>query len=162
MEPVQILLIVVAVTYVIGRRLSGEPLQGKRLIVLPAALVIYGVSQLHHLGPAAAVVLVVEGLIAFGLGAVRGVTIAVYERNGHLWYRYRPLTIVVWIVTIAARVGLVFGAHLVGVDLPTTASILVGFGISLFGEAAVVAAKAQRSGVPYAPDKRTLRADRSG
>jgi hypothetical protein len=157
MQPVQILLIAAVVIYVVGGRLAGQPLQAKRLVVIPAAMTIYGLTQLGHLSAAGIGALIVEAAIGFGLGALRGVTIHVYEKVGHLWFRYRPLTLAVWVATIGVRVAFAFGLHLVGVNVPTAGGILVSFGLSLFGEAAVVAAKAQRLGVPYAPDRRAAR-----
>jgi hypothetical protein len=158
MSAVEIVLIAAAVIFVIGRRLVGEPLQARRLLLMPAVLGIWGFTQLGHLDPAAIAVLVAEAVVALGLGAARGLTIAVYEQAGHLWYRYRPMTLAVWVATIGVRVAMVLGASAIGVNLPTSASILLTFGVSLAGEAAVVAARAQRTGVPYAPDRRTARA----
>jgi hypothetical protein len=158
MSAVEILLIAAVVVYVVGARLAGQPLQAKRLVVIPAAMSIYGLTQLGHPGATAIVALAVEAAIGFGLGLLRGVTIHVYEKAGHLWFRYRPLTLAVWAATIAVRVVIALGTHAVGVNLPTTGAILVSFGLSLFGEAAVIATRAQRLGVPYAPDRRAARA----
>jgi hypothetical protein len=157
MSIVEILLIVAAVVYVIAGRLAGQPLQAKRLVVIPAAMTIYGLTHLPHLDAIAIAGLAVEAAIGFGLGLLRGVTIHVYEKAGHLWFRYRPLTLAVWVATIAVRVVIAFGAHLVGVNLPTMGAILVSLGLSLFGEAAVIATRAQRLGVPYAPGGRAAR-----
>jgi hypothetical protein len=158
MGPVEIILIAAAVIYVIGKRLAGEPLQARRLLVVPVVMMLIGVGQLHGLDPRGIAVLVLEVLLGIGFGALRGATIKLYEQGGHLWYRYRPVTLLVWLGTIVIRVAMVFGAQAIGVNLPTTASLLITFGISLLGEAAVVAARAQRMGVPYAPDRRTARA----
>jgi hypothetical protein len=157
MGAVEILLIVAAVVYVVAGRLAGQPLQAKRLVVIPAAMTIYGLTQLGHPAAIAILTLVVEAVIGFGLGLLRGITIHVYERAGHLWFRYRPLTLAIWAATIAVRVVIAVGAHLIGVNLPTLGAILVSFGLSLFGEAAVVAVRAQRLGVPYAPGGRPAR-----
>jgi hypothetical protein len=157
MGPVEILLIVAAVVYVVAGRLAGQPLQAKRLVVIPAAMTIYGLTQLAHPDATAIAGLVVEAAIGFGLGLLRGVTIHVYEKAGHLWFRYRPLTLAVWAATIAVRVVIAFGAHAVGVNLPTAGALLVSFGLSLFGEAAVIAVRAQSLGVPYAPSRRGAR-----
>jgi hypothetical protein len=157
MGPVEIILIVAAVVYVLGGRLAGQPLQARRLVLIPAAMTIYGLTQLSHLDTMSIAGLVVEAAIGFGLGLLRGVTIRVYEKAGHLWFRYRPLTLAVWAATIAVRVVIAFGAHAVGVNLPTAGALLVSFGLSLFGEAAVIAVRAQSLGVPYAPSARGAR-----
>ena len=154
---VQVVLIAAAVVYAMGSRLVGRPLQARSLVVIPAAMTIIGLTQLPHLGATGIIVLTVEAVVGFGLGALRGVTISVYEKAGHAWYRYRPLTIAMWVATIAARVGMVFAARMVDVGLAGTGPILVSFGLSLVGEAAVVVAKAQRLAVPFAPDRRSAR-----
>jgi len=155
MSYVQILLIAAIVIVVIGRRFAGEPLRSKSLII-PLALTIWGLSQLRgqHLGGADIVLLVVEGVIGLGLGAVRGTTIKIYQRDGHLWMRYGWATLGVWIASIAVRFAFVFGAHLVGVHLSGNVALLVPLGASLLAESAVVAQRATRTGVPFAPDRR--------
>jgi hypothetical protein len=154
----QAVLVVAVVVFVMGSRLAGRPLRARSLVVIPAALTIAGLAQLPHLGAAAIAVLVVEVAFGFGLGALRGVTVSVYEKAGHAWFRYRPSTVAIWVVTIAARVAMVFGTRVVDVGLVGTGPILLSLGLSLFGEAAVVAVKAQRMNVPFAPDRRTARA----
>src|SRR3954466_4337217 len=155
MSAVEVVLIAAAIIFVIGRRLIGEPLQAKRLLLMPVLLGAWGCTQLGSLSPAEIAVLVAEGIIALGLGAARGITIAVYEQGGHLWYRYRPVTIAVWVATIGVRIAMVLGASAIGVHLPTSGALLLTFAVSLAGEAAVVAVRAQRLGVPFAPDRRT-------
>src|SRR5690242_12488254 len=101
------------VVLLIGRRLVGEPLQARRVFILPLVVAVVGayqLSQLHHdLGadvrPLDVGVLAAEAGLAVALGAVRGLTVQVFVRDGHLWQRYRPLTIAVWVVSIAVRLG---------------------------------------------------------
>jgi hypothetical protein len=158
MSLVQILLIIAIVVYVMARRMSGEPLQAKRLLILPLAATVWGVYEVgkHHLTTLDMTLLVAEAAVAVALGLARGYTIKVYECQGHLWYRYRPLTLVVWVATALIRVGMGFGGHLLGSTLTPTASLLMMLGASFLGEAAVVGARAMRSGVPFAPDRRRV------
>jgi hypothetical protein len=156
MSLVQILLIMAAVVYVMTRRMMGEPLQAKRLLVLPVAATVWGVYELskHHLTTLDVTLLVVEAVVAVTLGLLRGTTIRVYECEGHLWYQYRVLTLAVWVASALIRVGLGFGGHLLGSTLTPAASLLMMLGASFLGEAAVVGMRAVRSGVPFAPDRR--------
>jgi hypothetical protein len=152
---VWILLIAAIVVLVIGRRFAGEPLRAKSLII-PLALTVWGLSQLRgqHLDAADLALLIVEGVVGLGLGALRGLTIRIYQRDGHLWMRYRWATLGVWVASIAVRFGFVFGAHLVGVHLSGNVASLVPLGASLLAESAVVAQRATRTGIPFAPDRR--------
>jgi hypothetical protein len=154
MNLVQILLIAALVGYVIVRRFTGQPLQG-RSFVLPLVITVYGGYQLRdvRLGVPEITFLAVEVLLALGLGALRGMTIQIYTRAGHLWQRYRWTTLAVWIVSIAVRLGLAAGAHVAGLHLPT-ASLMVMLGASLLAETAIVGQRALRTGVPFAPSQR--------
>jgi hypothetical protein len=147
-------LVVLLVGYLIARRFGGQPLRAQNL-VLPLAITVFGGYQLrgHHLGPADLAFLAVEALLALAVGAARGATIHLYVRDGHLWQRYRWATLGVWVIAIALRVGLVAGGHLVGVSVATS-SILLVLGISLIGEALIVAQRARRTGTLFAPDRR--------
>jgi hypothetical protein len=158
-ELVEIVLILALVVYMIWRRMAGQPLRAGRLMIGAFVVMVFGLQALPGLGfePAAMAVLGVEALVGIGVGAARGATVAIYERDGYLWYRYRPLTVVVWLLTILLRVGMVAAAAVVGVSLPATGAVLVVLGVSLLAESAVVALRARRTGVPYAPYRRSDR-----
>jgi hypothetical protein len=157
MNLVEIPLIAAAFGYVMWRRSAGEPLQARRLVILPAALLVWGGYQVsrHHVTTLDVGLLVVEAAVALGLGLLRGLTIRVYEYAGHLWYRYRPLTLAVWVASALIRLGLGVGGHLLGASLATTVSLVFMLGVTFLGEAAVVGARALRTGVPFAPDRRS-------
>ena len=154
MNLITVLLVLVAVGYVLVRRLAGEPLEGRRLAVLPIILMVVGVAQLRgaHITSLDLTVLAVEGIVAVGLGALRGLTVHVYGRDGHLWYRYRPLTIVVWAGSALVRVGGAAVGHALGADAKVlSAALVLMVGLSLLGEALIVGRRALASGVPFAP-----------
>src|ERR1700730_10042734 len=109
MQPVQIILIVALLIYVIVRRLQGLPLRIGRVLVVPLVVLALGVSQLTHLEARDIALLTVEAVVGLGLGALRGGTIALYERGGYLWFRYRPVTVAIWLATVAVRVVLQIG-----------------------------------------------------
>jgi len=141
------LVAVAAIVYVAARRFAGEPLEGRRLIVLPVVLTIVGATRLDHLHatPVEVAVLVAEAAVAVVLGAVRGLTVQVFDRDGHLWYRYRPLTLVVWLGSMLIRLAF---TQLPGVS---GAALLGVLGLSLLAEALVVGKRALAAGVPFAP-----------
>ena len=155
----QIVLILALMAFMIWRRMAGQPLRAGRLILLPAVAVVLGLQELPGITFSAATigVLAVEGLTAVATGAARGATVGIYERDGHLWYRYRPLTVLIWLVIIPLRIGMVVAATAAGVSLPTTGSLLVVLGFSFLAESGVIALRASRTGVPYAPSRRAAR-----
>ncbi|SCF46149.1 DUF1453 domain-containing protein [Micromonospora mirobrigensis] len=142
--------------YVLVRRLAGEPLAARRLVVLPAALVVWGAVSLTGALAAASrldlAVLALEAGIAVLTGLGRGATVAIHSRDGHLWYRYRPITVAVWLGLLLTRAGITLVAHRAGAQ-PAVLHLALPlmFGLSLVAESAVVGRRALRSGLPWAP-----------
>jgi hypothetical protein len=89
-----------------------------------------------------------------GFGLWRGSTIELSERGGYLFYRYRPLTIAVWVASFGARGLELLLQHATGAAGLGSQSLMVSLGASLLGEAALVYPRATRLGVPFAPDDR--------
>ena len=90
MHDVLIVLAVIAVVaFVIVRQLKGEPIRGKRLIVLPAVLALIGIVDLTNAGrhPAAIDIffISVSALIAAGIGVGQGLMMHLEPRLGALW-----------------------------------------------------------------------------
>ena len=91
-------------------------------------------------------------VLAVAGGLVRGLTVRVFARNGHLWYRYTALTVVVWVVLIGVRFAQDAAGRALGADAAVVAAALpFVLGLSLLGEAAVVGRRAIATGVPFAP-----------
>jgi hypothetical protein len=82
--PVEVILILAAVCYIMARRMIGEPAQAKRMLILPAVLLVIGLSQMS--GDTQSVVsigfLVATGGISVVIGALRGASVRVSERDG--------------------------------------------------------------------------------
>ncbi|WP_211293994.1 DUF1453 domain-containing protein [Lentzea kentuckyensis] len=138
-------LIAAGVLYVLVRRFMGEPLNARDLLAPPAFLSFFGIRavdefHLTYLVPLAA---------GFAFGAFRGMTIKLFERDGHLWQRYTPWTLVVWVTSLGASLGL---GLLIGGHTPTQLSI----GVSMLGELFTIGAKALNTGIPFAPDNGQL------
>jgi hypothetical protein len=83
-----------------------------------------------------------------------------YPRDGHLFTRYRWTTALIWVATIALRVGLVLVGHVAGVGLDNTWPTMLTLGVSLIAEAGVVGLRAARTGVPMAPGRRAVAGER--
>jgi len=154
-----VLIAVAVIAYLLIRRFLGEPLEARRLILPPVILIGWGGISLSNAGGGSVHHAVLDGVV-LGLGAlvavlggiVRGLTVKVFVSNGHVWYRYTALTVVVWIALIALRVGQSAGAHALGADdAVLSAALMLVFGLSLLGEAAVVARRAVATGAPFAP-----------
>ncbi len=153
-SPATILLGVAAVGYVLCSRLRGQPLNARRLLVLPVVLTVTGVADLT--GSSAPRLSGTDvGFLAAGvaisvlLGAARGVTIELYSNSGELWQRYRPVTVVAWVTLVAIKFALAGIASVAGASAGGgTHGLLLSLGASLIAEAAVVGSRALSSGLP--------------
>jgi hypothetical protein len=149
------------VVFMIVRRMMGEPLRARRLLVLPLVVAILGAGQVGHVTHVRAVdvaVLAFEAVFAVAVGVARGATVQVYVREGHVWFRYRWITLALWVAAAVLRfavreVGVLAGAN--GTLLMHTLLFMVA--LTLAGEACVVGLRALRTGAPFAPanDRRT-------
>lgn len=159
----QLLIVVAVLGLVISRRFRPRPVRGDarrwRLPLILVAIGLYSVVELTKGSHAITLngddvgYLAFGGLLSLVLGAVRGITIRVYEEGGILVQRYAPATAVLWVATILVRLGLDVAAPSFGVAKAVAgASIMFMFGISLLGEA--VAVTARTSGAVTAPTLR--------
>ena len=152
MNILQIALIIAVAALVIGKRLTGRPVDTRRSVVMPGVLAVYGWLILQKSGTLThtdQVWLVAEGAVSVAIGMVRGSTIRLYERDGVLWARYRPLTLLLWIGSIAARFGLEAAAVGAGAGKAAmTSSTMLMFGVSLAAESLIVLPRAHASGIP--------------
>jgi hypothetical protein len=150
--------VVAIVAYVIGRQLGGEPLRGRRLIVLPAILTVIGAVDLHSSHrPVHAIdiaCLVISGLIAAGIGLAQGGVMRLESRNGALWAQLPTAGLWLWAGLVASRVTMTViaaGAH--AHVASSSSTILLMLGINRLAQAAVVAPRAIAAGIPFAPEK---------
>jgi hypothetical protein len=161
MSGLQILIVAAVVIWMIIRRFAGSPV-GAKTLALPIVLTVYGLVQLDqgrhgHFTTTEIALLAIEALVGVLAGVGRGVTIKLYERDGHLWQRYTVLTLAAWIGMIILRIGLAVGGHAMGAALPTGGTLMVTFGISLLIESLVVQKRAFATGVAIMPAQRGRR-----
>ena len=157
-EVITVLAVIAIIGYVIGRQLMGEPLRGKRVVLLPVILAVVGVADLgthgHHVRPADVVCLVIGGLIAMTIGLLQGRMMRLEARNGALWGQMPVRGLWLWAVLVASRlimtgIALAVGAKVAGSSAP----IIMLLGINRLGQAAIVMRHAVATGIPFAPEK---------
>jgi Protein of unknown function (DUF1453) len=105
-----VVLIIVAVGYVMVRRVKGEPAEAKRMLVLPAVLVALGFSDVSGAGhnPAALTFLIATAAISVVFGALRGLSTRLSEQDGIAYVHYTATTIGLWVLSLAVKFGLNF------------------------------------------------------
>ncbi|GHF25855.1 hypothetical protein GCM10010218_03200 [Streptomyces mashuensis] len=145
--------IAVVVVIVVVKRLAGEPLDARDLF--GPALVLTAIGTWTVVRNEAGLTgtdlawTVSGAVLGLALGAARGATVRVFEKEGVLWQRYTGRTFLVLAVSLAVMAGFGWLAARGGMHegaRPVQLSIGVGF----LGEALVVGARGLATGVPFA------------
>ncbi len=149
-SPVSTILVVVAVGYVVARRLLGEPAQARRMLVLPAVLGVLGLVNVLGAGqtPVSVVFLGTGIVINTAFGLARGAGSRVFDREGVACVRYTVTTIVVWACGIAAEFGTKFLFGLIDHEAEEAAGhgLMLTLGAGILAEGVVVLVKVTKSG----------------
>jgi hypothetical protein len=155
---IEIVAVVGIAGYVIGRQLIGEPLRGRRVILLPAVLTIIGLLDVHgstiHARPVDIACLVLSGLVVTLIGVTQGSVLRLESRGGHLWGQMPPRGLWLWLLLVVSRVATTVVANSLDAKLAAAGStILLMLGINRLAQAAVVVPRAARAGIPFATEK---------
>ena len=161
MNLAMIALVVLLVGYLLVRRMTGQLMEARRMLVLPAILTVVGLASLNSATLSATAIgfLLLGCIVGIGFGLVRGYTVRITERDGTAWMRYSIASVGLWIAAIAARVLLVPVESAID---PTAASVagqatMVAVGIGFLAESVVVLYRAMHSDATI-----VWRADKSG
>ncbi|MGQ4514395.1 hypothetical protein [Streptomyces sp. DW26H14] len=148
--PVEIVLIVAAVGYVLVRRMMGEPAQAKRMLILPAVLCVIGLSDVSGevTTSMSLLFLVATAAISVVLGMLRGASVRISQRDGLAFVRYTGVTVLLWVLNLAVKLGANFA---LGALDPKDAggvgdSLMLSLGLGILAEGLVVLYRALRAG----------------
>ncbi len=151
---VEIAVLAAAVGFVIVTQVRGQSLQARRLVLLPAILIVTGLAGLHGMtgvSPADIACITVSALIAATIGLAQGAVTRLQSRNGTLWGRLPVSGLWLWAALIVSRVAMMVAAHAVGAQAAASLdSVLVVLGINRLAQAGVIASRAARAGLPLA------------
>jgi hypothetical protein len=159
MSAIEILAVIGIIGYVIFRQVQGEPLRGKRTVLLPAILTVIGFLNLHGSGGAhvtgtdvACIVVGTAGSAAIGLAF--GAIMRLESRGGYLWAQLPLRGLWLWAALVGWRVlVMVLASGLHAHIAASTATLLLSLGVNRLAQAAVVVVRAMGMGVPFAPEK---------
>lgn len=159
MDPLEILLYVViaalVVWRVVFRQLRGSTLTVRGLLIIPGVLLVLGLENCVRALPQASgseiALLAVDLMVLLGLGIARAASTTLGTRNGYAFQKGTTLTLVLWLVTIAVRIGFgVLGAR-TGLAGPlTSAAIMLSMGLSIGVQNLLVYNRARRRELPIA------------
>ena len=159
MSAIEILAVLGIIGYVIFRQVQGEPLRGKRTVLLPAILTVIGFLNLHGSGGAhltgtdiACMAVGTAGSAAIGLAF--GAIMRLESRGGYLWAQLPLRGLWLWAALVGWRVLVMVAASGLHAHIAaSSATLLLSLGVNRLAQAAVVALRAMAMGVPFAPEK---------
>lgn len=147
--PVEVVLIIAAIGYLMVRRLTGEPAQAKRMLILPAVLSVIGLNDLsgHVKTPLSLGFLTATAAVAVLLGAARGASVRISQRDGLAFVRYTGFTVLLWGVNLAVKLGANLALHIAAPHDADVAgnSLLFTLGLGILAEGLVILYRALRS-----------------
>jgi hypothetical protein len=159
MSALEILAVIGIIGFIIFRQVRGEPLRGKRAVLLPALLTIIGFTDLHgtggaHLQPADVTCIVLSAIGSAAVGLAFGAITRLESRGGFLWAQVPVRGLWLW-AALAGWRGVMFvlatamHAHVAA----SSSSLLFSLGINRLAQAGVIMWRAMAAGIPFAPEK---------
>jgi hypothetical protein len=140
---------------VLGKQLTGSVVTARSLVLMPAILIVVGLGSAATAAsiakPGEILFFLVDAVLVVGLGLARGTTTKLSLRDGGLFQKGTALTLVLWLTTIAVRVGAGFLGNTLGVaGTLTAASAVLLFGLTIAAQNAVIYFRAQQQRLPLA------------
>jgi hypothetical protein len=109
--------------FFIARQFTAQPLNTRRLFLLPAVFAFLALRDLPSaltVSATAAAFLAAELALGAGLGVARGLTTRIWSRGGVVYTQGTVATLGAWIASIALRVAGGAIGHLAGVPFSTS------------------------------------------
>jgi hypothetical protein len=158
MSGLEVIAVIGLIGYIIYRQVKGEPLRGRRAVVLPAVLAVIGFMNLRsgggHLGPADVFCLVLGTAGSAAIGLAFGAITRLQSRDGYLWAQLPLSGLWLWAAMIGWRVLVMLLATGMHAHVAASSSVLLlSLGINRLAQAAVIVPRAMAMGVPFAPEK---------
>ena len=156
MSWLETLVVIGIIGFVIYQQFAGQPLRGKRVVMLPAVLTVIGFLDLrgHHMGTADLTWLTVGAAGSLVIGLAFGLMMRLESRDGAAWGKMPLRGLWLWVALIGWRVLIMVLAARTGAHVAaSTTPLLFTLGLNRLGQAAVIVFRAMLAGIPFAPEK---------
>ncbi|MET8850079.1 hypothetical protein [Amycolatopsis sp. NPDC004625] len=154
--------IAVLVLYkVVYQQVRGTLLNRRTLAAMPLLLVAVGgyltLKALPGTSAGELGLLAAELLVLAGLGVLRSTTTTLTAREGTTFQKGSAVTIGLWVLTVAVRIGLVALGTALGLAGPlTSASVALSLGVSIAVQNATTVRRIRHHGLPLAERRPAL------
>ncbi|HEY3561636.1 MAG TPA: hypothetical protein VGL05_29430 [Kribbella sp.] len=153
-----ILIGVLVLVRVIGRQVTGSLVTPKSLGLMPAILLIVGVytlsSVVHTASTGELAFFALECVVLLGFGLARGASVRLTHTDQGLFQKGTAATLVLWLLTIALRIGTTFAAAALWPHSPVSqATIALTIGVTIGAQNAMVYRRALAMNAPLATQR---------
>jgi hypothetical protein len=152
-----VLVVIFVFASVIVRQLKGEPLRGRRVVLLPVVLIAVGALNLRGNEPfkvVDAACIGASAMVAIIIGIAQGLAMRLESRQGSLWGQMPVRSLWLWAALVASRLIVMIIALVLGARSATSInSILLVLGVNRLAQAVVIALRAHSARVPFSPEK---------
>jgi hypothetical protein len=146
--PIEIVVIVAVIAYLLVRRLVGEPAEVKRMLLVPAIVTIAGIVDLGPVAQSWVSIwfLIGSAVVSAVIGLLRGASVRVFPQDGIVFMRYTFTTVILWAVNLAIRFGATFLLGMIDskAEHATSNGLALTLGVGMLLEGLGVLSKAVR------------------
>ncbi|TCO52564.1 hypothetical protein [Actinocrispum wychmicini] len=143
---------------VITKQIKGSTVTVRGLALVPLILLVVGLLGAKDVITAVSsrdlVLLLLDLVLLAALGAARGASVTVTEKDGGAFQKGTKWTLVLWIATIGARVALIIADHALGMDPALANSTFAAtLGVTLGAQNWMIFTRTRRLGIPVAASR---------
>lgn len=143
---------------VIGRQVTGSLVTQKSLFLMPVILLGIGLlslsSAVHGASTGELAFLALDCVVLVGFGVARGATVRLSQTEQGLFQKGTAATLVLWLLTIALRVGTAFASAALWPHTTFGSStIALTIGVTLAAQSAMIYRRSLAMNVPLAAQR---------
>ena len=143
---------------VIGRQVTGSLVTQKSLFLMPVILLGVGLfsvsSAVHGATSGQLAFVVLDCVVLAGLGIARGASVRLSPTDQGLFQKGTAATLVLWLLTIALRVGTSFAsAALWPHNNFGTSTLALTIGVTLAAQSAMIYRRSLAMNIPFAAER---------
>ncbi|MGW7680436.1 hypothetical protein ACWGID_06830 [Kribbella sp. NPDC054772] len=143
---------------VVGRQVTGSLVTRRSLFLMPGILLCYGLltiwSAIHTATTGQLAFLALDCVLLIGFGIARGASIRLTQTDEGLFQKGTAATLVLWLVTIALRVGTSFAAAALWPhNTFSQATLVLTVGVTIAAQNAMIYRRSQALNIPFAVER---------